>query len=394
MTMSQRLIQFGPVTYPYFHGLDCTQEIVERILSLEADRYVMVVDPNVNVHAQPILAALERRASVIVVPLHAGERQKCLDLVGTALELAVRQGMTRRSVVLAMGGGVVGNMAGLLAALAFRGVRLVHLPTTVIAAMDSVLSLKQAVNGRLGKNLIGTFHAPTSVLVDHAWFGTLPPREVRSGLCELVKNVLAIVPEATERVSPALRPDCRLSAEDLRALVDPAIDAKLRVMADDQKERGSGLALEYGHTIGHAIELAAPGLLGHGEAVGVGMLCAADIAAEQCGLSDEHVARHADLLGRIGVTRAIAAGVDTARVLELVRFDNKRGYLSPRPTEVPTRLVEALGRVHLSHARSHTPAPLARVAKALERIPASSSAGVDGPSSVGRGSDGVDATAA
>jgi 3-dehydroquinate synthase/2-deoxy-scyllo-inosose synthase len=369
MSMVQRTLRFGDVTYPFFHGLDCTPEIVERILALGADRYVLVLDENVSAHAEPIVRALERRVPVVTIPLHASERGKCLDLVGIALESAVRQGMTRRSCVLAMGGGVIGNMAGLLAALAFRGVRLVHLPTTIIAAMDSVLSLKQAVNGRLGKNLIGTFHAPTAVLLDHRWLTSLPPKEVRSGLCELVKNVLAIVPEATDRILPALVPDGQLSPESLRALVDPAIDAKLRVMDQDPKERGRGLALEYGHTIGHALEIAAPGLLGHGEAVGVGMLCAADIAREITGLPEEAIARHAELLGRIGVDHSLARGVDLERVLSLVRFDNKRGYVTPRADEVPMILLEDLGRVRVSGGSELTSVPLPVIARAISRIP-------------------------
>lgn len=367
--MQSREIRFGDVRYPYHHGIDCAEEIVAHLRDIPADRYVVVIDSQVEpLHAGPIVDGLARHAPVLTVPLPAAERTKSLDLVGTVLELAVSQGMTRRSVVVAMGGGVVGNMAGLVSALAFRGVRLVHLPTTVIAAMDSVLSLKQAVNGRLGKNLVGTFHAPTAVLVDHRWLTTLPAREVRSGLCELVKNALAIAPDSTEALVRVAREDCRLSAEDFRDLVDLAIDPKLLVMADDPKERNRGLALEYGHTIGHAIELAAPGLVSHGEAVGIGMLCAADLAERLFGLASADVEVHRRLLGRIGVGPHLVRGTSASAVASLLRFDNKRGYLSPAHDEVPMILLDGIGRLRWNGTSALTPVPAREIATTLASV--------------------------
>lgn len=364
--MQTRQIDFGGVRYPFHHGIDCTDEIVDGIVGLEADRYVVIVDTNVEaLHARPLLERLRRRATVIEVSMPATERTKSIELVSSALEIAFRQGMTRRSVVVAMGGGVVGNMAGLVAALAFRGVRLVHLPTTIIAAMDSVLSLKQAVNGRLGKNLIGTFHAPAAVFVDHTWLTTLAPREVRSGLAELAKNALAIVPESAELVAQAGRHGGALRAEDLARLVDPAIDAKARVMGSDSREKGRGLVLEYGHTLGHAIELASPGLLGHGEAVGVGMLAAAEIAARSYALSERDLESHRALLAAIGIGPHLARTVDPRRVLELLPYDNKRGYLTPREGEIPMILLDALGQVRSGGGVPLTLVPIAEIERAI-----------------------------
>lgn len=365
-TMRERWVQFGEVRYPFRHGVDCTDAIVDALCALEPDRFVFVVDGAVaSTHAVPVLERLRRRASVIEVSLPASERTKSIELVASTLELAFRAGMTRRSCVVAMGGGVVGNMAGLAAALAFRGVRLVHLPTTIIAAMDSVLSLKQAVNGRLGKNLVGTFHAPTAVMLDLRWLTTLAPRDVRSGLCELAKNALAIVPESLGLVTDAGRSaESGLSVEPLGALVGPAIDAKLRVMGSDAREKQRGLVLEYGHTVGHAIELAAPGLLGHGEAVGIGMLVAADVAARRFGLPEADVDAHRRVLGAIGVTSAMVRHVPPARVLELLPFDNKRGYLAPAPDEVPMILLERVGHVR-GDSLPLTPVKLSDVADAL-----------------------------
>jgi 3-dehydroquinate synthase/2-deoxy-scyllo-inosose synthase len=364
--MQSRNIQFGEHRYPFHFGVECTDEIAERILEIDADKYVLVVDSIVaELHLRPLLERLREKADVLVIPLVASERSKSLDVVGSILETAFASGMTRRSCVLAMGGGVVGNMAGLAAALAFRGVKLVHLPTTLIAALDSVLSMKQAVNGHLGKNLIGTFYEPHQVLVDLGWLTTLPVREMRSGLCELIKNVLAIAPETHDVLEPALRLDCRLSAHELVPLVDIAIDAKAKVMHDDSRERKKGLALEYGHTIGHALELAAPGLLSHGEAVGVGMLCAAEIATRAYALSERDLETHRRLLGKVGITKSIASTIDPNKVYDLLRFDNKRGYIRPGADELPMILLDRIGEVRTYGGTPLTPVALSEVARVL-----------------------------
>ncbi len=371
--MSARDIQFGAHRYPFHHGIRCTDEIVKRLLSLEADRFVLVVDDVVaGLHLEPIASELARRVPVSTIELPAGEPGKVIDTVGALIERALAQGVTRRSVVVAMGGGVIGNIAGLAAALAFRGVRLVHLPTTLIAALDSVLSLKQAVNASLGKNLIGTFYTPTAVLLDYAWLDTLPERELRSGLCEMVKNTLAIVPERRAELAAVLRYDCRLDPAAVAWLVDFGIDAKVKVMKDDEHERGAGLVLEYGHTVGHALELAAPGVLSHGEAVGIGMLCAGEIANRSFELSDADLEAHRVLLAQIGVSSARARAIPSTEVLRLLRYDNKRGYSPVRPGELPMILLDGLGRPRHSGPRPLVPVAFAEVERVVGALSGSS----------------------
>ena len=184
-----------------------------------------------------------------------------------------------------------------------------------------------------------------------------------------MKNALAIMPESTATLFRVARPDCRLSAEDLRSLVDIAIDAKLQVMDADPREKGRGLALEYGHTIGHAIELAAPGLLSHGEAVGVGMLCAAEIAARSYALGPTDLEAHRTLLGSIGVSKELARGADPARIHGLLRFDNKRGYVSPGADELPMILLDGVGKVRWNGATPLTPVAMRDVEQTLASLP-------------------------
>jgi 3-dehydroquinate synthase/2-deoxy-scyllo-inosose synthase len=187
-------------------------------------------------------------------------------------------------------------------------------------------------------------------------------------LCELVKNALAISPETIPTLSRVLRIDCCLDASELASLVDIAIDPKMKVMRNDEREKGSGLILEYGHTIGHALELASPGLLSHGEAVGVGMLCAAEISERAYSLSEAGLETHAMLLSQIGVTRAIAESVPIDTVLRLLRYDNKRGYLRARHDQLPMILLDGIGKQRWSTGSPLTPVPFTEVERTISGI--------------------------
>lgn len=249
----------------------------------------------------------------------------------------------RGIVIVAVGGGVVGNLAGLIAALLFRGIRLVHVPTTLIAAADSVISLKQAVNLSLGKNLLGCFHKPTAVLVDLNFLRTLPASQMRSGMYEIIKNALTVATENIPLLESGLKPDANYSDAELMSFVEAGLLAKQKVMKADKCERKEALVFEYGHTVGHAIELAAEGRVPHGEAVGLGMIVAAEVSSRLGRLSDSDRQLHHRLFMRNGLTIRLPAGVTVAAVMALLRMDNKRGYVCARPDQVAMILLDGLG---------------------------------------------------
>src|SRR5215210_990441 len=179
-------LTFGDQVVPLHYGHDCLSEICEKLAALEADRFLIVTDERVrSLYGAELAVALKRLAPSLMLIAAPGEGSKNLEILLNHAERAVAWGATRRSVLVTLGGGVPGNLGGLLAALLFRGIRLVHIPTTLIGAMDSVISLKQAVNSRLGKNLFGTFYPPTAVMTDTCVFQTLPAREIRAGICEI-----------------------------------------------------------------------------------------------------------------------------------------------------------------------------------------------------------------
>ncbi|MER6214335.1 2-deoxy-scyllo-inosose synthase [Streptomyces sp. NPDC001674] len=344
-----RVVRFGDVRYDFHvrHGRAAWDDLGARLADLDADRFVVIADaglPDAMVAAAEL--ALSAVAPTLVLSAEADETRKHLTALDRLAEQALKSGITRRSVVVALGGGVVGNVAGLLAALLFRGVRLVHLPTTLLGMSDSVLSLKQAVNSRCGKNHLGTFHAPVLVWNNLDFLQSLPADEIRSALCEMIKNVLGIVPERYDEVASLLRTDGRYTPEVLTRFIDLCVDAKTAVMREDHTEKHEALVLEYGHTTGHAAELLTGGRLRHGYAIGIGMLAAARMSRELglMDLSDELA--HRRLLELNGAPTRLPAELGTDAILDAVRLDNKRGYVPGRSGALDFILLEALGRAH------------------------------------------------
>lgn len=361
----RREVRFGDVSYDFYvgRGDHAWPELRRRLGALDADRFVLVVDeglPAATVaQARAVFAAL---APTAVLRAAADEKTKTLATLDDLAERAIAAGATRRSCVVAMGGGLVGNVAGLLASLLYRGVRLVHLPTTLLAMSDSVLSLKQAVNSRRGKNHLGAFHPPALVWNQLDFLESLPTEEIRSALCETVKNVLSICPERYDEVAARLRPDGRYPAEVIAGFIDLCVDAKSRVMRDDPWEKHEALVLEYGHTIGHAAELLSGGSLRHGYAVGIGMLAAARISAALGYLDSADEAAHRRLLERNGTPSTLPAGLDIDAVLGAAGLDNKRGYVRAVPGMREMILLDALGQPHREDGSliSRVPTPVVR----------------------------------
>jgi 3-dehydroquinate synthase len=252
-----------------------------------------------------------------------GERFKNLQAVSRIYEALIRAGADRGSALVAVGGGVVGDTAGFAAATFLRGITLVHIPTTLLAQVDSSVGGKVGVNHALGKNLIGAFHQPALVIIDPSLLRTLPRREFRSGLYEVVKYGMIASRDLFERVAHGTT---AIFARDPGVLV-PAIVDSCRIKADvvSQDERDSGLRriLNYGHTVGHALEAVTKyRRFRHGEAIAYGMLAAADLAVARGALAERERQALARLITELGPLPAIA-DLSTDEVLEAIRRDKK-----------------------------------------------------------------------
>jgi shikimate kinase/3-dehydroquinate synthase len=260
-----------------------------------------------------------------------GESEKTLARAEAVLRAMARAGVTRDDLVLAVGGGVVGDLAGFCASVYQRGIRHVQVPTTLVAQVDSAYGGKTGVDLPEAKNYVGAYHQPSAVLVDPAALETLPSVELAAGYAEVVKTALIAGGELWARVRGGHEPDGQIVLGCLRT--------KLAVVAEDERDEGRRQVLNLGHTVGHAIE-AATGYarFRHGEAVAVGLLCALRLSGR-----DALRREVAGLFEARGLPLG-CAGVDPGRVVELVGRDKKR-----RGGEVPFVLVESPGRVTPGH---------------------------------------------
>jgi len=252
-----------------------------------------------------------------------GERFKNLQSVSKIYEALIRGGADRGSAMVALGGGVVGDTAGFAAATFMRGITLAHVPTTLLAQVDSSIGGKVGVNHTLGKNLIGAFHQPALVLIDPQLLRTLPRREFRSGLYEVVKYGMIASRELFDRVASETKAIFDRDPSVLLPTIVESCRIKADVVSKDERESGLRRILNFGHTVGHALEAVTKyRRFLHGEAIAYGMLVAADLAAARGALAELERQALARLIAQLGPLPPIA-DLSTADVMEAVRRDKK-----------------------------------------------------------------------
>lgn len=300
--------------------------LVDRLASLldqhgvGARRFV-VSNPVVwRFHGEQIQRAVGPLEPIL---LPDGERHKNLQTISRAYEALIRANADRGSAVIAVGGGVIGDSAGFVAATYLRGITLVQVPTTLLAQVDSSIGGKVGVNHALGKNLIGAFHQPAVVAIDPHLLRTLPRREFRSGLYEVVKYGMIASRDLFDR----LVKDTKGIFNREPDILGPAIVESCRIKADvvtkDEREGGLRRILNYGHTIGHALEAVTKyRRFRHGEAIAYGMLAAADLAVARGALAERERQALAGLIAKLGPLPAIA-DISIDEVMEAVRRDKK-----------------------------------------------------------------------
>jgi 3-dehydroquinate synthetase len=309
---------------PYFFGSGIAGQFPEYLNRREFDRCFLVTSPKLlQLIGQPLLKAIDAAAvRCNTVLIDDAERNKDWDTLRTVCEELTARGATRDSVLLAFGGGVIGNVTGLAAALVYRGIRFVHVPTTVTAQTDSTLSNKQAINGAMGKNQFGVYHAPLFIWADADYPAREPVRQQKAGIVEGVKNVFISQP-STDAADEML--DLWRNPERLAELLLWITRSKLDILRQDPTERASALVLEYGHTFGHAIEWLGRGRLLHGEAISIGMCLAADLSHALGHMSAEFRDAHYRILGqRLGTPTTLPGWIATETLYETMLADNKR----------------------------------------------------------------------
>jgi len=341
----QVTVHLGPRTYAVHVGAGALDTAGRECVRLGLGRRAAVVTQRpVAAHAARVTQGLGAAGfQPIAVEVPDGEVAKSLDEARNLWDAFVGHGLDRTSPVVAVGGGVVGDLAGFAAATYMRGLPLVQVPTTLLAQVDAAIGGKVAVNHARGKNLIGAFHQPRLVLIDPSTLASLPEREYRAGLAEVVKTGAALNAELFLRLEREVEGLLRRRLDLLESVIATCCQEKARIVEQDEREEsGVRMVLNYGHTVGHALEaLGDYRLWLHGEAVAIGLTVAARLA-ERLGLIDSSTRdRQIALLAALGLPTRFT-GPSPASVVDALRHDKKA-----RDGRVPFVLLKRLGHAEV-----------------------------------------------
>ncbi|MGJ8688363.1 MAG: 3-dehydroquinate synthase [Gammaproteobacteria bacterium] len=317
-------LDLGDRSYPIFIGTGLLGRAELLRPYIKGQRVLIVTNEVVApLYLEQLKSSLtDVQCDVIVLP--DGEHTKTLETLSLIYDQLMEQRHERSTTLIALGGGVVGDITGFAAATYLRGVNFIQIPTTLLSQVDSSVGGKTGVNHPLGKNMIGAFYQPQCVLADTDVLASLPKRELQAGLAEVIKygliDNLQFFEWLEEHIETLLDGDKDLLAEAVRV----SCTDKARIVAADEKEGGVRALLNLGHTFGHAIENGMGyGVWLHGEAVATGMVMAADLSARLQYISWEEAARAKELIARAGLPVVPPEGLSTEDYLKLMSFDKK-----------------------------------------------------------------------
>lgn len=283
-------------------------------------RCAVISDDKVGpLHGEKLLISLREAgfdAHLLIIP--SGEASKSMEMAASLCDRLIELGLDRKSALFALGGGVVGDLAGFVSSIHYRGIPVIQIPTTVVAQVDSSIGGKTGVNSPLGKNLIGTFHQPRLVIADTEVLDTLPDRIFQEGLAEAIKHAVIADAPMLDSLPPRRN-------EDLSPLIAANVAIKARIVSEDQFETtGTRALLNFGHTLGHAIEsVAGYGSLSHGECVSIGMIAALDLSVRLAGLPQAQADRVKAVITACGLPISVPPKLDEAAILNALGRDKK-----------------------------------------------------------------------
>jgi 3-dehydroquinate synthase len=332
-------------SYPIIISCGLLRSLGEECQKLNlGQRCAIISDHNVAPkYGNAAVQSLKRAGfEPVLITVRAGETAKSLSTAQICFDRLAAHRLERTSFIVALGGGVVGDLAGFVAATYLRGIAFVQVPTTLLAQVDSSVGGKVGVNLRAGKNLVGAFYQPRVVLCDLETLRTLPKREYRAGLAEVIKYGIiydATLFENLERDTPHL---LRCDADKLPEVIARCCEIKADVVGKDETESGLRAILNFGHTIGHAIEaVSGYGKFLHGEAIAIGQVAAAKLSSSLLGLSKSEVTRIEKLFGAVGLpTHVRLSSVQKKRLLSAMQLDKK-----VRGGEIKFVLAQRIGKV-------------------------------------------------
>lgn len=316
-------VVIGGCHYPVIVGPGIRQRLADlRSWAPESRKTFVIADAEVfRLHGDLLAAALPAPHHLALVP--PGEASKSLTTAGLLFDQLAAARIERTDLIVTFGGGVIGDLGGFVAATWMRGMRFVQVPTTLEACVDAAIGGKTGVNHATGKNLIGAFHQPSAVVMDTDFLATLSPREFAAGLAESVKHALIREPAFLTWHEQNANAILQRKPGTLTELIARNCRIKAAVVSADEREAGLRMILNYGHTIGHAIEHCLGYELRHGECVGLGLIAAGVLARERNWLSDELCERVTVLLKTFGLPTRLPRTLPAAELMAAMRMDKK-----------------------------------------------------------------------
>lgn len=320
-------VQLGDRSYPIWIGPGVVQQLPQYLAEAGIGtnrKLFMITDENVAPlhldHVQEILTRAGYQVATAVVP--GGERAKSLDIYGDMMTKVLEAGLDRKSAILALGGGVVGDLTGFVAATYMRGVDFIQIPTTLLAH-DSSVGGKVAVNHPLAKNIIGAFHQPKLVCYDTNFLKTLPPRELAAGFAEMIKHGLIWDEQFVEWLEEHAEALWNLEDSFMQEALYRACSVKVAVVSQDERENGIRAILNLGHTFGHSFEsMLHYETINHGEGVAIGMVGAA-LLAEKAGLAQDISERTIALLKKYHLPTSLEMDLSIDGMIDVMHHDKK-----------------------------------------------------------------------
>lgn len=313
------------------HDIRIGRSILDRMILLvaknhKAARYVIVTDSNVNpIYGQALLRTMTQAGlPTAVLEIPAGETSKTMSTVLEITGQLLALGADRETLLVALGGGVVGDLTGFIAGVYMRGVPYIQIPTTLVGQVDSAVGGKTAVDLPQGKNLLGTFYQPQAVFVDLDYLQTLPPKEYQNGLAEIIKYGMIEDDKLFRFLEENMVEIKNRDAGHLLKIVETCLRIKKSIVEIDEREQGLRRILNFGHTLGHALEAVSDYTLSHGEGVALGMIGAARLSAKMHYLPDKDLDRLEKVIAAAGLPTRIGADPDLQTVIDRLKMDKKK----------------------------------------------------------------------
>jgi 3-dehydroquinate synthase len=320
--MQQITIETSTKSYPVYIGHGAIKVLGDVLKNSNYTSVMVITDENVADHHLSFLREQSGLDHFVEKIVPGGEQAKTFDVYYDCLSTALESRLDRKSLIVSFGGGAVGDLAGFVAATYMRGICFIQVPTTILAH-DSAVGGKVAINHPLGKNMIGAFHQPEAVIYDLDFVKTLSEKELRSGFAEVIKHSLIYDPGFYDWLKKGVRSLVNIDEQKMLEFLSTGIKIKGSIVAKDERETGIRAYLNFGHTLGHAIEAEMGyGRMTHGEAVAIGMLYALQLSQDLVGL-DFDLVEFKEWLGILGYKTSLPAGLSLERLVSKMQQDKK-----------------------------------------------------------------------